>query len=635
MWIMTRIDMGDHATQLDAVVSSGRSLQACMDELIAYCQEECPDKVWEAVAGLDFQQGAAALRDWLEGVLTDEPPGPEIDTFWFGLEPTTVPGGRHSYSLYIAGSDHFDIHDAHWTRLPAYWPSGRHANSMILLQVQGMLLEAGGPALIFGQYLLGLGYSCLAITEACQSIPHTLLLGTRDRRRVAVGFDDGDYLLLGIVDKRGWHLLSSADEQTHKAKALATSRPGVVARVTAWVRTAAARVARPRAMPTGVTKPARAPEPVSVAAEVATARASASAMALTPPQALPAARAMEAQQPVTSPLPAETTWSIADQQVEVEAQQPIMPLLPPETTQLAADQQVEMEAQQPIMPLLPPETTQLAADQQVEMEAQQPITPPLPAETKPLTAGQQAEVETQQPTTLPLPALMRTCAREAVDLAWARFQTKLDYSEESIEHVERILSRLYDARSMGRLERYMDRVLGRLHGPRPDGLLDEPIDRLLAALRTMCPEGYLSRLRGRGIAESEARQMARIWGAYIGEVMRQRWGGEWTARDGASHDTALAIRVRRSTIYPLARVYERLRNGPQDNIWFYYRAIKQWFDMVPQQKQPARRPSWPAAQSAWPATSLTEALAPASAIRLRAWYPEEGSRTQPASTADL
>jgi hypothetical protein len=117
-----------------------------------------------------------------------------------------------------------------------------------------------------------------------------------------------------------------------------------------------------------------------------------------------------------------------------------------------------------------------------------------------------------------------------VEHAQQTFQTKLDYSPASLHLVEEIL--------------------GKLHAT--------------------LPKGFLSRLRGGGATPEQISQMATTYGAYIGEVIRRRWGGEWGMASAIQTDPTLTLHIRGEEIYPPGKAYKRLKNGPQDNIWTYY-----------------------------------------------------------------
>jgi hypothetical protein len=133
--------------------------------------------------------------------------------------------------------------------------------------------------------------------------------------------------------------------------------------------------------------------------------------------------------------------------------------------------------------------------------------------------------------------VMQAYAQDAVDLAKSQFQTTLDFSENSLEEVEQILARLHNS----------------------------------------LPKGALGKLRGQKLSQDQIWQMAKIWGGYVGEVIRRRWSGEWTTETAAHPGTVITLHVLNIDIFPPAKVYNRLINGPEDNIWLYYQMLKQDF----------------------------------------------------------
>jgi len=76
-------------------------------------------------------------------------------------------------------------------------------------------------------------------------------------------------------------------------------------------------------------------------------------------------------------------------------------------------------------------------------------------------------------------AMMLAFADEAVKMGREGFEMELDFSEASLQKVEEILSHL--------------------SSEMPEGASDSSID-----------------------------EMSKVWGGYLGEVVRRRWGGEWT-----------------------------------------------------------------------------------------------------------
>ena len=115
-------------------------------------------------------------------------------------------------------------------------------------------------------------------------------------------------------------------------------------------------------------------------------------------------------------------------------------------------------------------------------------------------------------------------SQQAVKLAKMQSQESLDFSADSLDGVERILSGIH-ARSK--------------QAP-PEGLTDEQL--------------------------AEA---ANVWGAYFGEVIRRNYGGQWTT----SADGVLEIVLSGTTSQPIAKVRKRIADGASDNLRVYFYAI--------------------------------------------------------------
>ena len=115
---------------------------------------------------------------------------------------------------------------------------------------------------------------------------------------------------------------------------------------------------------------------------------------------------------------------------------------------------------------------------------------------------------------------------DAIDIARANFGKDLDWSEASVELVEDILTELHDA----------------MASERPS---DETIWR-----------------------------MSKAFGSYIGEVFRRANGGRWGMVDIEGQQfPGFRANERDVTFWPWGRVHNRLSNGPEDNVWHYYRAL--------------------------------------------------------------
>ena len=131
--------------------------------------------------------------------------------------------------------------------------------------------------------------------------------------------------------------------------------------------------------------------------------------------------------------------------------------------------------------------------------------------------------------------MMVAYAEDGVDYARSRFGESLDYSEASVEAVERCLDQMYRE----------------------------------------VPRGLLGRLFKKSPSVEEKDVAAKMFGGYVGEVYRKHHGGEW-ALDTTSVPGSVTIALQHTevgTIFPPAKVFKRLTNGPEDNVWSYYRVL--------------------------------------------------------------
>src|SRR5688572_24859797 len=114
---------------------------------------------------------------------------------------------------------------------------------------------------------------------------------------------------------------------------------------------------------------------------------------------------------------------------------------------------------------------------------------------------------------------MPLLAEEAVKFASARGAT-LDYSPDSVERVESLLGELHESRSAGKLA---DRDLN-LH--------------------------------------------AHQFGAYIGEVLRRKYGGHWAEDHEVAGPKSFPVHWKESQSFPVGWCGKRILNGDEDNVWF-------------------------------------------------------------------
>ncbi len=121
--------------------------------------------------------------------------------------------------------------------------------------------------------------------------------------------------------------------------------------------------------------------------------------------------------------------------------------------------------------------------------------------------------------------MMQSYAADAIGLAQERFGFALDYSDRSIESLETILAS----------------IAGALNVSDKDAVEQE----------------------------------VKLWGGYLGEVVRRRWDGTWNLIPYPGRAAAVpTLVVAGSQLYPLMKVYRRLTMGDAENVWEFYERIR-------------------------------------------------------------
>jgi len=119
-----------------------------------------------------------------------------------------------------------------------------------------------------------------------------------------------------------------------------------------------------------------------------------------------------------------------------------------------------------------------------------------------------------------LGAMMEGYARAAAEVGAGEFQQKLDFTSDSIDALDEILVRV---------------------GESPELELDFEV---------------------------------RLWGSYLGEVLRRRYAGTWEMTQYPGGMVAVpAIEVRASRLFPLMKVYRRLTAGDEEDLRSFYAMV--------------------------------------------------------------
>lgn len=66
----------------------------------------------------------------------------------------------------------------------------------------------------------------------------------------------------------------------------------------------------------------------------------------------------------------------------------------------------------------------------------------------------------------------------------------------------------------------------------------------------------------------------RLWGAYLGEVLRRRYAGTWEMTQYPGGVAAVpAVELRGSRLFPLMKVYRRLTEGEEEDLRAFFSMV--------------------------------------------------------------
>jgi hypothetical protein len=80
----------------------------------------------------------------------------------------------------------------------------------------------------------------------------------------------------------------------------------------------------------------------------------------------------------------------------------------------------------------------------------------------------------------------------------------------------------------------------------------------------------------------EMDEMCKLWGCYLGEVVRRRFGGEWGIETYPGKEFAtLTLNVGGNKLFPSMKIHRRLTEGENDNVWTFYKMVRTKLESAP------------------------------------------------------
>src|ERR1700746_3652173 len=70
-------------------------------------------------------------------------------------------------------------------------------------------------------------------------------------------------------------------------------------------------------------------------------------------------------------------------------------------------------------------------------------------------------------------------------------------------------------------------------------------------------------------------ETCKTWGSYLGEVVRRRFGGDWSIETYPGKQFAtLTLNVGGNKLFPSMKIHRRLTSGEADNVWTFYKMVR-------------------------------------------------------------
>lgn len=142
------------------------------------------------------------------------------------------------------------------------------------------------------------------------------------------------------------------------------------------------------------------------------------------------------------------------------------------------------------------------------------------------TADSMATLRTSMTTDAKLAGVLVAQSQIAIQSAKLKWAESLDYTPDSLDAIERMLGKMHN--------------LAKYAAP------------------------------GQGPSEEHIATAARVWGIYIGEVIRRHYGGQWSQAE----DGALTLSIGEAKVLPLVKARKRIVDGPTENIRYYFSSME-------------------------------------------------------------
>jgi len=197
---MTSYNVGKLFSELERVVKSDLPVAEGLQRIIHFCETARPHPDWSSLRALDVEGDLRHFQQWLESVLRTMPPPAPITGLWFGLFNPVVQG-RVTADIHLIGAP-YDAGDPDWLFRQRWGEDTPDSGSAVLDAIYRIAYGHGDGLGNDAEYPLCLAYAALVVRHLARLMGPTLL-GDAAHRVLNVGFDSGDFLCIGAVQKDG------------------------------------------------------------------------------------------------------------------------------------------------------------------------------------------------------------------------------------------------------------------------------------------------------------------------------------------------------------------------------------------------------------------------------------------------
>jgi len=186
-------DLAAAFSLVSGIAKSATDVRSGWDTLIHALAEHCDSQTVSHLSAVDIARDVLSVHQQLSQLVQGSPPPDDIDALWFGLFDAVDGEGSECIGYYVAGIRGFDEDDPDSRCSPAWWPENRYLSSAALAAVKQAEVEAGRRGADGQRAYLGyagqLGAALLVSRFGAE--------GLAGPRRLVVGFDSGDYAVVG------------------------------------------------------------------------------------------------------------------------------------------------------------------------------------------------------------------------------------------------------------------------------------------------------------------------------------------------------------------------------------------------------------------------------------------------------